>query len=252
MPLYRDSDMTDIASHRGGARLWPENSRLAFRNSAVLAVDFIEFDIHRSRDGMLLVHHDALLGRTAAGTGAIADMDWAELRQVALLGTQSETIPGLAEVLDILGPSGIKLRVELKTRQDGSRYPGIEAEIVRALRDRGLLDRTTFTSFDLATLTDLAAIAPGRPLIWLIGDKLLAAPMRDVHALCKQARAAGVQEIAIRFSQVRESDAAACREEVVRLGYYAVHDEQAIRQAFAAGVVAFTTDRPDLAIALRP
>lgn len=179
-------------------------------------------------------------------------MDWAELRQVALLGTEGEGIPSLAEVLDILGPSGIKLRVELKTRQDGSRYRAIEAGIMLALRDRGLLDRTTFTSFDLATLADLAAIAPGRPLIWLIADRFPAAPLRDVRALCKQARAAGVQEIAIRFSQVQEAGAATCQEEAVRLGYYAVHDKPAIRQGFAAGAVAFTTARPDLAIALRP
>ena len=54
---------TAIAAHRGGARLWPENSRQAFRNASRMAVDFIEFDVHRSRDGHLLVHHDAELGR---------------------------------------------------------------------------------------------------------------------------------------------------------------------------------------------
>ena len=80
--------MTDIASHRGGARIWPENSRIAFRNSAVLPVDFIEFDIHRSRDGVLVVHHDSLLGRTAAGEGAVA-----ELSAERYLGNQAPDQP---------------------------------------------------------------------------------------------------------------------------------------------------------------
>lgn len=244
--------MTDIASHRGGARLWPENSRLAFRNSAAMAVDFIEFDIHRSRDGMLVVHHDPLLGRTSAGTGAIAGKDWAELKEVALLGTAGETIPSLDEVLDILAPSGIKLRIELKNRGDGSRYPGIEREIVDVLTQRRLLDRTTFTAFDLETLEELTILAPVTPLIWLISEKTFSTQTRDLGALCRKARMAGVPEIAVRISQAEEADADICRREAIRYGLFAVHEEAEIRQAFATGVSAFTTDRPDLAIALRP
>lgn len=243
---------TEIASHRGGARLWPENSRLAFRNSAALPVDFIEFDIHRSRDGVLVVHHDAALGRTAQGTGAIAEMDWAQLRSVPLLSTDDETIPSLSDVLDILRPSPVKLRVEVKTRSDGSRYPGIEAQIIAALAGEGLLQRTTFTAFDLPTLRDLALAVPERPLIWLVPDRLLTDPSRDLAALCRQARAVGVQEIAIRASHMRTGDLAICRAEAVRFGLFAVHDEPAIRVAFATGICAFTTDRPDLALALRP
>ncbi len=243
--------MTDIASHRGGARIWPENSRLAFRNSAVLPVDFIEFDIHRSRDGVLVVHHDPLLGRTASGSGAVGEMDWAELQAVELVGTDGETVPSFDEVLDILEPSGIRLRIELKTRQGGERYPGIEAQVVARLQERRLLDRTTLTSFDLPTLAELLRLAPTVPTIWLVADKLLAPPVRDLRALCREARAAGVREIAIRITQAQDGDGETCRGEAVTLGYYGAHDEPAIRKAFSDGVSAFTTDRPDIAIAVR-
>jgi glycerophosphoryl diester phosphodiesterase len=243
--------MTDIASHRGGAKIWPENSRLAFRNSALLPVDFIEFDVHRSRDGVLVVHHDALLGRTAAGEGAVGDQDWAALQAVELIGTDGETIPNFDEVLDILEASGIRLRIELKTRQGGERYPGIEAQVVARLREKRLLDRTTFTAFDLPTLAELLRLAPDAPTIWLIADKLLAPPARDLPALCRKASTAGVREIALRINQAQDGDADICRREAVTLGYYGAHDEPAIRQAFADGVSAFTTDRPDIAIAVR-
>ncbi len=243
--------MTDIASHRGGARIWPENSRLAFRNSALLPVDFIEFDLHRSRDGVLVVHHDPLLGRTASGEGAVGDMDWAALQAVELIGTDGETVPSLDEVLDILEPSGIRLRIELKTRQGGARYPGIEAQLVARLRERSLLDRTTFTSFALPTRAELLRRAPTTPTIWLVADKLLAPPSRDLRALCRKASAVGVREIAIRISQAKDGDGEACRSEAVTLGYYGAHDEPAIRKAYADGVSAFTTDRPDIAIAVR-
>lgn len=243
--------MTDIASHRGGARIWPENSRLAFRNSAVLPVDFIEFDLHRSRDGVLVVHHDALLGRTASGEGAIGDRDWAALQAVELIGADGETIPSFDEVLDILEPSGTRLRIELKARQGGERYAGIETQVVARLKERCLLDRTTFTSFDLPTLVELLRLAPRTPAIWLVADKLLAAPARDLSGLCRQASAAGVREIAIRISQARDGDGGLCRGEAVKLGYYGAHDEPAVRKAFSDGVSAFTTDRPDIAIAVR-
>ena len=39
-----------IAAHRGGARLWPENSLLAFRNALALGVDFVETDVHLTAD----------------------------------------------------------------------------------------------------------------------------------------------------------------------------------------------------------
>ncbi|WP_336813184.1 glycerophosphodiester phosphodiesterase [Bosea sp. MMO-172] len=243
--------MTDIASHRGGARIWPENSRIAFRNSAVLPVDFIEFDIHRSRDGVLVVHHDSVLGRTASGEGAVGDMDWAALQAVELIGADGETIPSFDEVLDILEPSGIRLRIELKTRQGGERYPGIEAQVVAGLQERRLLERTTFTSFDLPTLEELLRLAPATPTIWLIADKLLAPSARDLSGLCRKARLAGVPEIAIRIAQARDGDGALCRSEAVTLGYYGAHDEPAIRKAYADGVSAFTTDRPDIAISIR-
>ncbi|BCB21538.1 glycerophosphodiester phosphodiesterase family protein [Bosea sp. ANAM02] len=243
--------MTDIASHRGGARIWPENSRLAFRNSAALPVDFIEFDIHRSRDGVLVVHHDPLLGRTASGDGAVGEMDWTALQTVQLIGADGETIPSFDEVLDILEPSGIRLRIELKTRQGGARYPGMEAQVVTRLKERRLLDRTTFTSFDLPTLAELRCLAPSSPSIWLIADKLLAPPSRDLRGLCRDAIATGVREIAIRISQARDGDGEVCRSEAVTLGYYGAHDEPAIRKAFADGVSAFTTDRPDIAIAVQ-
>ncbi|WP_293865518.1 glycerophosphodiester phosphodiesterase family protein [uncultured Alsobacter sp.] len=243
--------MTDIASHRGGAMLWPENSRLAFRNSTALPVEFIEFDVHRSRDGVLLVHHDSQLGRTARGSGAIAEMDWEQLSAVPLLGTDGETIPTFEEVLDIIGPSGIGLRIEIKTRHDGGRYAGIEQAVVDVLARRGLLARTTFTSFDLPTLATLAGIAPGAPAIWLVADRHLA-PARDIASLCRKAKDAGAGEIALRASKVEDADAAACHAAGIRFGVYGAHDEATIRWAFATGVTVFTTDRPDLAIALRP
>ena len=154
---------TTISSHRGGAQLWPENSREAFARSMALPVDSIEFDIHRSRDGVLMVHHDPVLGRTAEGRGAIADLDWSALSKVVLKRTAGETIPTFSEVLDILTTRPMGLRIELKTKADGSTYPGVEAEVLAVLEERGLMPRVTFTSFNLEDPAAPCRSPPGHP-----------------------------------------------------------------------------------------
>ena len=61
------ADRPAIAAHRGGARLWPENSLTAFRGALGLGVDLVELDVHQTRDGEVVVLHDPTLERTTAG-----------------------------------------------------------------------------------------------------------------------------------------------------------------------------------------
>lgn len=240
--------VTKIAAHRGGAQLWPENSRIAFRNAILLDVDFIEFDVHRTRDGVLVVHHDAVLGRTCEGTGAIADQDWSTLKTHRLHGTDGETLPTLSEVLDILTEGRPALRLEIKYRADRSRYPGLESETLAALRKRGLLGRTTVTAFDLEVLREVQALAPGQPTIHLIREQEYQVEGRQIAPYAQRARAAGVREIALRIEHIQEKDRDVCAAFGVELGVFAAHDVPSIKHAFDLGVSAFTTDRPDLAL----
>ena len=66
--------MTRIAAHRGGGALWPENSLLAFQSAIALGSDLIELDVHQSRDGVVVVIHDATVDRTTEGAGAVGSM----------------------------------------------------------------------------------------------------------------------------------------------------------------------------------
>ncbi|MCB8820578.1 glycerophosphodiester phosphodiesterase [Microvirga rosea] len=239
---------TKIAAHRGGAQLWPENSRMAFRNAILLDVDFIEFDVHRTRDGVLVVHHDAVLGRTCEGTGPIADQDWNTLKALKLHDTDGEGLPSLSEVLDILAEGRPALRLEIKYRADRSRYPGLERETLAALREHDLLQRTTVTAFELEVLREVVAQAPGLPTIHLVREQEYQSEGRQVAPYAERARAAGVREIALRIEHIQERDRELCAAFGVELGVFAAHDIPAIRHAFDLGVSAFTTDRPDLAL----
>ena len=100
--------MTDIASHRGGALLWPENSRIAFENTTKLAVEQVEFDVHPTRDGKLVVIHDDTLDRTTDGRGPVAVQDWSTLSKLVLKGTGGQRMLLLDEVIEIFRPTPIR------------------------------------------------------------------------------------------------------------------------------------------------
>src|SRR4029079_11204671 len=61
-----------VFARRGGAALRPENTLLAFDHGLALGADGLELDVHLSRDGVVVVHHDTTLERTTNGTGPIA------------------------------------------------------------------------------------------------------------------------------------------------------------------------------------
>ena len=71
-----------VYAHRGGAALRPENTINAFDHGLALGADGLELDVHLSRDGVVVVHHDTLLDRTTDARGAVVDYTADELARV--------------------------------------------------------------------------------------------------------------------------------------------------------------------------
>src|SRR5438477_10860314 len=68
-----------VFAHRGGSGLAPENTLAAFDNGLALGADGVELDVHLSRDGRVVVHHDRLLDRTTNLQGPVASRTADEL-----------------------------------------------------------------------------------------------------------------------------------------------------------------------------
>ncbi|NNC93569.1 MAG: glycerophosphodiester phosphodiesterase, partial [Acidimicrobiia bacterium] len=74
------SEPTPFAvAHRGSRLLWPENTMTAFQGAVDLGYQYLETDLHRTRDGVLVAFHDDTLDRTTDGTGRVAARSWEEL-----------------------------------------------------------------------------------------------------------------------------------------------------------------------------
>jgi glycerophosphoryl diester phosphodiesterase len=83
MPLPYFGPTTPIAfAHRGGAKRWPENTLLAFRNAMELGYRYIETDVHETSDGHFVCFHDDTLDRTTNGRGRLRDHTLAELQRL--------------------------------------------------------------------------------------------------------------------------------------------------------------------------
>jgi glycerophosphoryl diester phosphodiesterase len=76
------SDQLLNIAHRGGGRLRPEATLPAFENALSVGADVLEFDLHASSDGVVVVIHDETVDRTTDGTGAVQAMTFAELRML--------------------------------------------------------------------------------------------------------------------------------------------------------------------------
>ena len=167
--------MTLRIGHRGAAGTYPENTLCSFQRAVELGCNGVEFDVHRTSDGHLVVIHDALVNRTTNGSGLVREMTLADLSSLdagSWKGAQfcGERIPTLQEVIRST-PAGFQLFIELKA---GSiHYPGIEADLLRVIKEEGARSRVQISSFDHHALRRIHELDPGMPLGMLFSENLL-------------------------------------------------------------------------------
>lgn len=136
----------------------PENSRAAIR-AAIKAGYAIEIDLQSSREGCPMVFHDYALERLAEAKGAIRTKTQAELAQIPLRGGDGETIPTLAEVLDLVA-GHVPLLIEVKD-QDGNLGADVGAmEQATAAALQGYRGPVALMSFNPHSVVALAQHAP--------------------------------------------------------------------------------------------
>jgi glycerophosphoryl diester phosphodiesterase len=140
---------TVIVAHRGAWGAAAENTLAAFENAIDLGVDMIEFDVRRTGDGRLVVHHDPDRGGLPLGG----------VRAAALDG-RSAPPPRLAEVLD-LARGRMRIDVELKER-------GCLPDVLPLLRSFGP-ERCLLTSFHDDVVAAAKAAEPMLTVGLLIG-----------------------------------------------------------------------------------
>ncbi|OPL09656.1 MAG: hypothetical protein AVO33_06505 [delta proteobacterium ML8_F1] len=144
-----------IFAHRGGRGLYPENTLAAFTGARDLGVDGVEFDLHLTKDAVVVVCHDPTIDRTSNGSGTIAEMTYDELKDYNYAYhfrddegdnpylADPQSLPTLDQVLEVVG--GMYLIIEIK--EDGINGAHVADQVARKIREKGLLDRVLVSSF---------------------------------------------------------------------------------------------------------
>lgn len=250
-PLPAASGRSLIAAHRGGAALWPENSLLAFRNALALGVDALEFDLHLTRDGEVVVIHDPRLDRTTTLTGAVRDRTLAEIRSAVLKGRDgqptTERVPTLAEVLDLARGTAVEVLPEIKVGEGGSAYPDIEQKILALLRARDLLKRATIQAFQPETLRRVLAQQPSARTMLLVSRRRVQDEGVAPPEAVRWAREVGATDIGMDFRLISGGVVNAARTLGIRLSAWTVNDEAEMARMFDLGVDVVMSDHPDVA-----
>ncbi len=144
--------MIKIIAHRGDTAHQPENTLSAFRAALDAGADAIELDVHLSKDGVLIVHHDYYLGNPDNGEGAVHDKESAYIKTLTI--SESEHIPTLEEVFVAIG-NKLNYEIELKGYSEAFLHKTLD------LAGRyGLIHHIEFTSPHPYILTKVKRLDP--------------------------------------------------------------------------------------------
>ncbi len=230
-----DRDRPLVLGHRGASAFAPGNTIAAFALAVEHGADGVEFDVRRSADGVLVVHHDPAV----PGLGPIADLAFAAIRAGA------PQVPTLDEVTPVL--AGLVIDVEIK---NDPAEPGFDpdhgtAEAVAAWAERhDVAGRILVSSFNPLILTRMRQVAPSIPTGQLFAPGWR--PERD---------SAPVAAAGHRWVLPHHGDVAADPEAAVtiatRLGLgvivWTVDDPALITRLATAGVAGIVSNDPRLA-----
>lgn len=157
--------------HRGAAGHAPENTLAAIQKGIALGVDFVELDVRRTADGVLVILHDATVNRTTDGKGRIDRLSFREVRKFN--AGNGEHVPTLEEVLKIAaGKAGLML--ELKAE-------GVARQTVESVREAGFQSPVIYASFLHKELTHVRAADPEASLMVLFDGLSRASVARAIQ-----------------------------------------------------------------------
>ncbi|MCX4910919.1 glycerophosphodiester phosphodiesterase family protein [Streptomyces sp. NBC_00878] len=212
--------------HRGIMGVEPENTLRSFIAAQQAGLDLIELDLHLSKDGALVVMHDADVDRTTDGSGPIAEKTLAELR--VLDAGRGERIPVFEEVLDAVTAP---LQAEIK-----------DVAAARALAEvmnrRDLVGRVEVLSFHDEAVAEIARLVPG------VRTALVAS--RYGIDVVERATAVGATSLVLNIRRLTLEVVERARKADLRIIGWVVNTQDHLRLVRALELDGATTDYPEI------
>lgn len=210
--------------HRGVMGVEPENTLRSFRRAEHEGVDQVELDLHLSKDGALVVMHDATVDRTTDGSGRIRDLALAEIRGLdAGLG---ERVPVFEEVLEAVGRP---IQAEIKD-------VAAARVLASVLKERGATGRVSVLSFHDEALAEVRALLPEVATVLVAGEL--------GPDLVPRARAVGARLVSLDLTRLSLDLVRRCQTAGIAVMAWSVNTPQDWALARAFGLDGAATDLP--------
>jgi glycerophosphoryl diester phosphodiesterase len=223
-----------IGGHRGDPEGAPENTLAAFEAAVALGVDYVETDVQRTADGVLVVLHDDEVDRTTNGTGRVDELLAADVRRLDAGG--GERVLVVEELLDWANERQVPVELDVKA-------PGIGADLA------GLVARSKarpLVSLCSALPDELAAaksVLPDLPCFLILEER-----PPDVVGAVKACRADGVD---LPWQWLEPNLVRRLRLDGIAIMGSTANDERSLRELLRKRADFADSDYPRLALAIR-
>ena len=244
-----------VIAHRGYCQFAPENTLPSFKLAMVAGADLVELDYHHTKDGKLIVIHDAELDRTTDATNRwagkkikvetktaaeIQSLDAGRWFDPKYAGTR---VPLLAEALDTIRAGGVTL-IERKA--------GAAPDCVKLLREKGLVNKVIVQSFDWEYLRafheqepDQVLGALGPPKLLSDGKKPSGIPKVLSAKWLDELRKTGAQ-VAVWDKEVTKESVQLAHQRGLKVWVYTVNDPELANKLLDMGVDGLITNNTSL------
>jgi glycerophosphoryl diester phosphodiesterase len=243
-----------VFAHRGGSGLAPENTLAAFDNGLGLGADGLELDVRLSRDGVVVVHHDATVDRTTSAHGPVSAFTADELaridagcrftaRHAQPFRRQHLGVPTLDEVLARYRDVPIIVELKVNTIE-------MAAATIDVVRRRAALDRVCLGSFGRRVLRAVRRLEPAiatsaarEEVRWALYRSWCGLPPRHPRYTAFQVPewSGGTRVVSPAFVDLAHAAGVAVQ-------VWTVDTDEDARRLLRWGVDALITDRPDIIV----
>jgi glycerophosphoryl diester phosphodiesterase len=252
---YFDVPRPTILGHRGAAGVAPENTLVSFERGLAAGAHVIETDAHGTRDGVPVLMHDDRVDRTTDGTGALADLDWADVRKLdaghrfapAEGGApgyrgQAIRVPSLSEAFEAFPAARFNIEIKAPGR-------GLIERIVDLVRTHDREDRTLLVAGEdaiQAELRSVLAATGARPALGASVSDIL-----EVVRAAVEGRAPTTDSMALQVPRafggsplVTPELVAHCHAHDIAVHVWTINDVDEMRELLDLGVDGLVTDLP--------
>jgi glycerophosphoryl diester phosphodiesterase len=238
--VWSDIRTPVIIAHRGDSAYAPENTLTAFIMAAQQGADAVEFDVKLTADSQVIVLHDRRVDRTTNGSGNVARMSLAALKELDAgcrfsERFRGERVPTLGEVFDLVGK---QLYMNIELTNYATPFDMLVPKVVELVIKHGVESRVLFSSFFARNLKKARLLLPEAPcgILALPGWKGIIARNRGLrgdyaalHAHLKDVNAGLIEHIHANGK---------------RLNVWTVNSEEDMRRMIGLDVDGIFTDDP--------